>query len=237
MSATGSSGTRRDVMVTSCPDCRAIVQLPSCANVEALVQCPYCGDQYPLKTMLPETIPELILVKPAQTAPQAGEAAAEPVERETFVASLLDVPATLRNGSKRSKRRSSRSESRESATAVPDPSIRKSGRQSQKGSRSRESHSWAMVVKQESRPRNPGLEMAKVVLGGMLAIPVAQVIVWWLIGLDPLNIAPSVGRVIPFVVPAKLRPEEAPGNSSLLPLPAAICRLPAATAGAGRSSC
>ncbi len=52
-----------------------------------------------------------------------------------------------------------------------------------------------------------GLEMTKVILGAMLAIPVAQMLIWWFAGTDPLGVGPVVGKVAPFIVPTEFREE------------------------------
>lgn len=61
------------------------------------------------------------------------------------------------------------------------------------------------------RRSNPVVEFIKVVLGGLLAIPAAQLILWWLpmnlqpAQRDPMSIGPTVARYIPFVVPESVR--------------------------------
>jgi hypothetical protein len=61
-----------------------------------------------------------------------------------------------------------------------------------------------------ARPRkHPLAEIAKVVAGGLLAIPVALMILLWLPGRwqrDPLGIGPTIGKTLPWAVPANLRP-------------------------------
>jgi hypothetical protein len=67
------------------------------------------------------------------------------------------------------------------------------------------------------RQKNPTIEIAKIVAGGLLALPLAQLILWWLPGewqRDPLQIGPDVGRVLPWVVPANFRPGEAADSST-----------------------
>ena len=64
-------------------------------------------------------------------------------------------------------------------------------------------------------PPSPATEMVKVVAGGLLAIPVAQLLIWWVVGSDPLGIAPTVSRSMPFVVPAKYHADEDPALSPL----------------------
>lgn len=47
--------------------------------------------------------------------------------------------------------------------------------------------------------------MIKVVVGGLLAIPIAYLLVLWAFTQDPLNVGPTLGKVVPFMVPAELR--------------------------------
>ncbi len=51
------------------------------------------------------------------------------------------------------------------------------------------------------------METIKVVLGGLLAVPLAYLIVMWFLGQDPLRIAPSIQHYVPFAVPPKMRIE------------------------------
>ena len=41
----------------------------------------------------------------------------------------------------------------------------------------------------------------------MLAIPVAQMLIWWFAGTDPLGLGPKIGSFAPFVVPVEFRQE------------------------------
>ena len=38
-----------------------------------------------------------------------------------------------------------------------------------------------------------------------MALPVAQLMIWWILGSDPIGIAPEVSKVVPMVVPPDLR--------------------------------
>ena len=51
------------------------------------------------------------------------------------------------------------------------------------------------------------METIKVVIGGMLAVPLAYLIVMWFLGQDPLRIAPTIEQYAPFAVPQKMRGE------------------------------
>lgn len=68
----------------------------------------------------------------------------------------------------------------------------------QAGSRSRHRRSSS------SRQSQQWAELVKIALGAVLALPVAQLIIWWGLSIDPLKLAPSVVKYVPFVVPAKV---------------------------------
>lgn len=55
-----------------------------------------------------------------------------------------------------------------------------------------------------SRKTRQLIEVAKIAFGAFLALPVAQLIIWWVLSVDPLKLAPTVAKAIPFVVPAKV---------------------------------
>ena len=58
--------------------------------------------------------------------------------------------------------------------------------------------------------------MAKLVVGGLLALPIAYMILFWVFTKDPLNIAPVLYRTVPGIVPEVLVPEaEIPSNLDL----------------------
>jgi|GEM_PF-1153906 len=206
----------RDPIITTCPDCGAFVKLPACVNIEAMVQCPTCNDRYPVRALLPDLIPELIVVRgdgelsPKPDMVQVGATeTANQLELVASVPSLLEVPDILRNGSRRRRRKSGKpgveSPNSEATRLRRSDADRKQKRKSQ---RNRTSHAWAEESKRSVKPRVPAVEFAKVVMGALLALPVAQIIIWWMIGLDPLHVAPTVSRIAPFIVPAKLRPDE-----------------------------
>lgn len=63
--------------------------------------------------------------------------------------------------------------------------------------------------------RDPRMEMIKVIAGALLALPVAQLIIWWVLGVDPFRIAPVVQRVAPAFVPPSLR-QKADGDKQAI---------------------
>ena len=49
--------------------------------------------------------------------------------------------------------------------------------------------------------RNPVLEAAKIIVGGLLAVPIAYLLLMWIFFRDPLGLAPTINSAAPFLVP------------------------------------
>lgn len=65
------------------------------------------------------------------------------------------------------------------------------------------------------RPQSGGVGsvlilLGSVVLGGLIAAPLAQLIIWWAIGKDPVKIAPMLPDALAFLAPANLRDKAPP---------------------------
>jgi hypothetical protein len=44
-----------------------------------------------------------------------------------------------------------------------------------------------------------------IVAGGAVALPIAQLILWWVMGRDPLNLAPTLPASLEWIAPAEFR--------------------------------
>lgn len=51
-------------------------------------------------------------------------------------------------------------------------------------------------------------DVIMLVLGAMIAIPLLHLVLWWLVGLDPLGLARPTAHVVPFIVPSSMRTVE-----------------------------
>jgi len=61
-------------------------------------------------------------------------------------------------------------------------------------------------VRRRAQPKGGGLlGIAAVLGGGLCALPLAQLVLWWLFGRDPVELGPKVAAYVPFVVPSELR--------------------------------
>ena len=188
-------------LVTSCPQCTAVVCLPSIISVDATVRCPICHHKYPIRSVHPESIPQLEMVIESDDTELHNESLGgvfgDSISSESSLAlEKLTVPDVLKNGAKRRKR----------VHRVPKTELTI-------GEAVENSQAEQAVVKPRIRSRQRSIlrknrkliEVAKIAMGALLALPVAQIIIWWGLGSDPIQIAPSVGKVAPFLVPQKLR--------------------------------
>ena len=57
--------------------------------------------------------------------------------------------------------------------------------------------------------KSPIWSMLSVLLGGLASIPIATLLIWHVLGKDPLQMGPVVGRYAPWIVPARFQPFEA----------------------------
>jgi hypothetical protein len=213
-----SSREQSDSLILgNCVSCQELVRVPARAPAESMVRCPHCSEAFRLSQILDQAVPELEIVDASKNdQPVLPSVDPEVIkEREVFV-----VPPQLSKGAKRSgRRRRSRSTPVSSGSGdSPERLARKSSRHSKgKPSRSSSSHSHSSASQSSRLPtvaRNPTMEIVKVIVGGILAIPIAYLLVLWIFGQDPLNVVPKVENVAPYMVPASLREKSKPVDSN-----------------------
>ena len=62
--------------------------------------------------------------------------------------------------------------------------------------------------KRPSTPaRNPVMEAIKIIVGGLLAVPIAYLLLMWVFSRDPLSLRHTIHDFAPFLVPSKLIPQ------------------------------
>ena len=191
------------MLTTSCPQCEKEVTLPLSAGPESQVRCPLCSHEYSLESVFAE-LPPLLELLNAEPAAEATMAAAAAPAAES--AGMFD----LGGGG------DSSSDEAEGGFALADAEEHPSTASSfdfgadAAVDRPRGANAGAAPT---SRPRrrkqaNPVMEIVKVVLGGVVALPIAQLILWWLPGdwkRDPVGLAPSLPSFVSFLAPESLR--------------------------------
>lgn len=173
----------------TCPRCDEQVRVPHGVSPEVTVKCPLCQEEYSLSEPLTKLPPLLIVVDDLGAPPvdemadgdsrQAAEEA--PLEEEStnqFAFASVDSDATPEFDF----------DSSSAASAGPTTTIRSTARRSKpKGS--------------------PVKSILSIVIGGMLAFPIAQLILWYLPGnlKRDFGAGPTIAKYIPQIVPKKFR--------------------------------
>lgn len=197
-----------------CLSCAKLVKLPADPDPNATVRCPRCEETYPIGSLLASEIPELEIVQDdpsPDSDSSSGEFSSEvDIDRESR---FVVAPALAKGAKRKSRRRRSSSSSSESesrtpsadrpAGATPSSSSSSNGRSSDSRRSSSGNRSRGRRKSKSSRESGGGFEFAKVILGALLAPPVAQLVIWWGLTLDPLNLGPAVSKIVPAIVPAE----------------------------------
>jgi len=68
--------------------------------------------------------------------------------------------------------------------------------------------------------KSPIWSLLSVMLGGLASIPIATLLIWHLLGKDPLQMGPVVGRYVPWIVPTKFQPYDSNFADDAPPPPA-----------------
>jgi hypothetical protein len=62
--------------------------------------------------------------------------------------------------------------------------------------------------RRKTSKRSPVFEAFKIGAGGLLAIPIAYLLLMWIFSRDPLQLAPKLNAVLPILVPSKMKPDD-----------------------------
>ncbi len=208
MSGSEPSSKPSSLILGNCLNCQGLVRVPSFAAPNTEVRCPHCGETFALVRILEQSVPELEVVgdQPALPLEQTNNVSVETKPAESDDSEIDDrekfvVPIQLSEGARRKRRRS------KSNSAAMQP-VRKEAYQENVArleSAPRVKRRRSSSRSQGSTSKNSPAEFIKIALGAMLAFPIAYLIVLWGFRQDPLNVGPSVGSVIPAIIPADLR--------------------------------
>ncbi len=179
-----ASGSARKAAPVNCPQCKGLFRLPEGVSGSSVIVCPMCQCDLAIGDLL-DSIPvaEISSESDVRVVSQARSAGMrETASKYEFDERAFTIPKPLKTA-ERSRRRSH--PSRRGSSSKTEPFTPKKA--------------------------GPG-EWFKVLLGGVLALPVAQLILWWVFGVDPLQMAPRVLPYAPALVPPVMRPAQQPDD-------------------------
>lgn len=181
------------MFVASCPHCGDSVTVPLGARPTARVRCPLCTSEYTLAEVLDGMPPALELLDGPSYGGHAEYAAYE--GGEGHVATMVA------------------SDDSDIALADAEPRAERPAYSFDGGAATTTAESSPRKVRSSARPARPKpnmiFEMLKIALGGLAAIPISQLILWWAASTDPFELAPWLEKNAPsyiaVIAPEKLR--------------------------------
>ena len=179
------------MLVSRCPSCNESITVPDAPRVSR-VRCPLCQDEYLLSDVLDKSPPMLELLD----AP-AGSVAFSATEAET-----RGVPAAF------------------AFDEAPAPAAEPAAFDFDAGSAPATASRPVTKAPRRARrkQRNPLVEVAKIVGGGVAGLFIAQMLLWWLpLDLqssqrDPVQLGRNLSPYVPWIMPAEVRGEQPPSG-------------------------
>ena len=168
--------------IVTCPVCHRAITVFMDTGPDTEMRCPLCNSTFKFQAVL-EGLPPMLQIASESSAPVLVPESDS--EEKKF--SFDEVPAPP------APKRSSRSKRRKSNSPANSEARRQRSERKRRAAFKRSS---------------PLRETILFVLGGLMALPVGQLIIWWVIGKDPLKFGPPVSRVAAVVVPNKFRDPE-----------------------------
>jgi hypothetical protein len=203
--------------VVACPKCAEKVTLPPKTPPAAKVRCPLCGENYLLEEAMATMPPMLEVLE----LPEGYQPATEvDISTAAFLATA-DRPAVMDDDGGELKL-----EDPAGGVAVADDELKPTydewgpTRSTEPTYEVEESPAVSAAItprelvqtplRRKKKQINPLFHIIGIVGGGVVAIPVALLILLWLPGSlrrDPLSIGKQIGEYAPFLVPADFRPD------------------------------
>jgi len=197
-----------------CPLCKKLFRLPEGFTSAHALACPHCDQQVTGRQIMEAMAPTASLVEVPQAKATSGSGSAGPSgsrPTHSFDEQNFVIPKPLKTAL-RSSRRShperaasvtvddgKAGQTEQAKSGKPDARVPESSSSRSRSSRSR---------KKSKKKASPFVEFLKIILGGILALPIAQLVLWWGFSLDPLKLAPAVYEYAAVLVPPTLRPAE-----------------------------
>ena len=188
--------------IANCPRCCEQVSIPDNATEEATVQCPLCQEEYSLGEALSQLPPTLIVLSDigATSTPITTDEDDSSWEELNLDENDADEIALAPMGA-----------------AAPAAAFDFTSGSTTAGGKT------TSTIRPSSRSRKPKGSPIKsvlsIVIGGMMAFPIAQLILWYLPGdlKRDFGAGPIVAQYVPAIVPAKFRGSKANSDSNTEP--------------------
>jgi hypothetical protein len=191
--------------IVTCPKCADAVTLPTGASRHAIVRCPLCQEKFTLSELLNTLPPALIVVED----PEVEDRQEEPAPHEAMPGIEAAAGPSFNLIEEADESPQAGGIAIETSTASTATKAMPAA-----GKRRR------AAPRPQRKPKRPGMEVVKIVLGGVAGLVIAQLILWWLPAKwrrDPFKLGPSVSQYASWIVPEQFhgRPAAAPAENGM----------------------
>ena len=208
------------MLTTSCPKCEKEVTVPATATAESRVRCPLCSEEYSLEPVFADMPPLLeLLDAPSANGAQVADAEADAAEVGEQSGGMFDFDQGEASGG---------GDDAEGDVALADPeeTVPKSAGFDFGESSSAPSTGGAATATRKPRSRkksSPVKAIIGVIIGGLFAIPIAQLTLWYLPGgwdieqRDPMGVGRKLSETfVSFIIPSWVAEPEDADNTALV---------------------
>lgn len=200
--------------IVTCPVCHRAITVYMDTGMDVEMKCPLCKKRYLFEKVVTGLPP---MIEFADESDDSSSNISLAPEKKKFSFDEIPAPAPIRRPGSKGRRGGSESRgTSKSGSGKSDSSSRSSSSRSS-GSRSGSKNSRSSSSRSKAFSKsNPVRETILFIIGGLLALPVGQLIIWWAIGKDPLSLGPMTSNVAPFAVPAQFHAKEEAEDGELV---------------------
>ena len=177
------------IQALPCPGCHRVLVLTAQASLQAVLRCRHCSHQFVLGEMIEAELGYWEVVDDPNAPELKAVGASDDAEIELAKDEYVSPQMLMKAEAEKKKTDWSKFEP---ITHEQYERMRRKGK----------SPIWSML---------------SVLLGGLASIPIATLLIWHVLGKDPLQMGPTVARFAPWIVPTRFRPS----NFDEEPLPTA----------------
>ncbi len=189
-----------------CPACHRTLVLAADASLQAVLRCRHCSHQFVLGEMIEAEL-------------GFWEVVDDPNAAELSFATRLGTDAAD-NGTADVEQDSELQLAESSEYVSPQSLIKKRAEKKNVDWSKFEPITHEQYERMRRKGKSPIWSLLSVMLGGLASIPIATLLIWHLLGKDPLQMGPIVGRYVPWIVPTKFQPYDSNLADEVAPPPA-----------------
>ena len=173
-----------------CPGCHRTLILAANASLQATLRCRHCSHQFVLGEMIESELGFWEVVDDPQAPEPTIAPKSSPIQAITED-NAADGEITLAN---------------EPEYVSPQALLKQQANKKNVDWSKFEPITHEQFERMRRKSKSPVWSTLSVLLGGLASLPIAALLIWHVLGKDPLQLGPVVGRYVPWIVPEKFRP-------------------------------